>query len=110
MERTRTKFPITTLPRLAGGGKAPCRRSPATSKVDLRFHKDFNIWKLNYSFSFWVNNVFNKKNIIDVYPNTGRPDTKQNPNGIVLPGREIDQSPLNYEYGRNIRVGLSMQF
>ena len=86
------------------------KRMPATSKVDLRFHKDFNIWKLNYSFSFWVNNVFNKKNIIDVYPNTGRPDTKQNPNGIVLPGREIDQSPLNYEYGRNIRVGLSMQF
>jgi len=60
----------------------------------------------------WVNNVFNKRNVINVYKNTGRPDTEQNPNdaGIVLPGREVDKSPLNYEYGRNIRVGLSMQF
>jgi len=88
------------------------KRMPATSKVDLRFNKDFNIWKLNYSFSVWVNNVFNKRNVINVYKNTGRPDTEQNPNdaGIVLPGREVDKSPLNYEYGRNIRVGLSMQF
>lgn len=115
----RTGYPFTPTRNFPGeyiflvGAQDPPRNSkriPATSKVDLRFHKDFNIWKLNYSFSFWVNNVFNKKNIINVSPNTGRPDTRQNPNGIVLPGREIDRSPLNYEYGRNIRVGLSMQF
>ena len=115
----RTGYPFTPTREFPGeyiflvGAQDPpknSKRTPATSKVDLRFHKDFSIWKLDYSFSFWVNNVFNKKNVTTVYPNTGRPDTAQNPNGIVLPGREIDASPLNYEYGRNIRVGLSMQF
>lgn len=117
----RTGYPFTPTRGFPGeyiflvGAQNPptnSKRMPATSRVDLRFNKDFNIWKLNYSFSVWVNNVFNKKNIVTVYENTGRPDTQQNPNdaGIVLPGREIDKSPLNYEYGRNIRVGLSMQF
>lgn len=91
-------------------------RMSATGNVDLRFNKDFEIWKLNYSFVVWINNVFDKQNIYQVYSNTGRADTGQNRlsndlgGPLVYPGREIEQNPINYGPGRNVRLGISVNF
>jgi len=91
-------------------------RMPPYSNVDLRFNKDFTIWKLNYSFLIWVMNLFDQRNVESVYGATGRADTAQdyfdeafNAN-VVSEGREIDQNPLYYSAGRNIRLGLSLNF
>jgi outer membrane receptor protein involved in Fe transport len=92
------------------------KRMPATSNVDLRFNKDFEIWKLNYSFVIWVTNVFDQQNVYQVYSNTGRTDTAQNKlsnalgGPLVSLGREIEQNPVNYGPGRNIRLGISVNF
>jgi len=92
------------------------KRMPATSNVDLRFNKDFEIWKFNYSFVVWVTNVFDRQNAYQVYTNTGRSDTAENKlsnalgGPLIFPGREIQQNPVNYGPGRNIRLGISVNF
>ncbi len=85
-------------------------RMPASSTVDVRFNKDFAIWNLRYSFEVWVNNIFDTKNIDNVYGATGRPNTALNIDGIVYTGLESDDAPTNYGAGRNIRVGLGVNF
>jgi outer membrane receptor protein involved in Fe transport len=92
------------------------KRMPPASNVDLRFNKDFSVWKLNYSFLVWVNNLLDSRNISTVYGSTGRPDTNQNyfdgafNSNVVYQGRGIDQNPLYYGAGRNVNVGLSINF
>jgi len=92
------------------------KRMPSSSNIDLRFNKDFDIWKLSYSFTLWINNVFDRKDVADVYSNTGRANTSRSyysdyyQDNITLPGFEIDNSPYNYQSGRNIRVGLAISF
>ena len=92
------------------------KRLPPNSNVDLRFNKDFKIWELNYSFLVWVFNVFDKINVYDVFGSTGRPDTDQNyfdevwEQNVINLGREIERNPLHYGQGRNLKLGLSINF
>ncbi len=85
------------------------RISPS-SNVDVRFNKDFKLWTLRYTFEIWVNNIFDTKNIESVYSATGRPNTSLNVDGVVYTGLESDNSPGNYGAGRNIRLGLGVNF
>lgn len=91
-------------------------RMPASSNVDLRLDKDFKIWKLNYSIQAWINNVFDNKSVATVYAETGRADTDQHyfdaslNENVVYKGREIEQNPLYYGPGRNIRLSFSLRF
>jgi outer membrane receptor protein involved in Fe transport len=92
------------------------RRMPSYSNVDLRFNKDFKVWKLSYSFMLWVINVLDDKNISEVWASTGRANTNQNffdqsfNENVVYSGKDLDQDPLRYLPGRNIKVGLSVNF
>jgi outer membrane receptor protein involved in Fe transport len=92
------------------------KRMPSRSTVDMRFNKDFQVWKTNYSFTLYVYNLLNRKNVEDVYTTTGRPDTSlngsdaNNQNTVILPGSDKDRNPLNYGPGRNIQLGISMYF
>jgi outer membrane receptor protein involved in Fe transport len=101
------------------GGQSPginSLRMPSTSNMDLRFNKDFKVWKMNYSFIVWITNLLNAKNVYDVNSTTGREDTSVNGwfgivnEYVVLAGREVDQSPMNYGPGRNVRLALSVNF
>jgi outer membrane receptor protein involved in Fe transport len=101
------------------GGQDPAansKRMPSTSNMDLRFNKDFKVWKFNSSFIVWVNNLLNNKNIYDVSSYTGRDDTGVNTYSgyvkeyVVLAGREIDKNPLSLGPGRNIRLAMSVNF
>ncbi|MBI5868333.1 MAG: TonB-dependent receptor [candidate division Zixibacteria bacterium] len=84
-------------------------RLPATSNVDLRFNKDFRASSLNFTFEIWVNNVFDTRNIASVYADTGVPTTGLNFHGI--PYMDVGQSsPRNWEAGRQIRLGLGVNF
>jgi outer membrane receptor protein involved in Fe transport len=92
------------------------RRLPPNSNVDLRFDKDFQAGKINYRFQVWITNLFDKTNVYDVFGSSGRPDTDQNyfdevwGQNVVYLGREIERNPLNYGQGRNVRLGLSVNF
>lgn len=85
------------------------KRFPSNSNVDVRFNKDFNIGRLDYTFEVWVNNVFDNKNVNGVGTNTGRPDTDLNLGGVPYLGSE-PTSPRRYDAGRQIRLGLGMNF
>jgi hypothetical protein len=84
--------------------------------VDLRFNKDFSVWKFNYSFLVTVTNLFDTRNVSAVYGATGRADPGQNyfnevfNQNVVYAGSELDQNPLAYGPGRSIQMGISINF
>lgn len=86
------------------------KRMPYYSTVDIRFDKNFQVWKMNYTVTLRVDNLFDNRNIIDVYSNTGLPYTNQNENGQILTGLSRDRDPSFYDSGRQIQFGLSMNF
>jgi outer membrane receptor protein involved in Fe transport len=87
-------------------------RYPSTSRVDVRMYKRFPFLGLDYTFNLWVDNLFNKKNIEWIYSTTGRYDTNSKTAGSswVYSGSDIANSPLNLGSGRNIRIGLGVEF
>jgi len=86
------------------------KRMPIFSALDIRLDKNFQVWKLNYTISFRANNLFDSNNVNSVSGNTGLPYTSQNINGAILTGTPSDRNPLNYDPGRQIMLGLSMNF
>ena len=101
------------------GGENPqpnSKRLPSNSNVDMRFDKDFKIGKISYRFQVWVTNLFDKKNVYSVFSSTGRPDTGQNSfdevwgDNVVHLGPEIEQNPIYYGPGRNLKLGFSISF
>ncbi len=83
-------------------------RYPGTAVFDVRFSKEFKLVDLDWQFILWVENIFNNRNVSYVYPTTGRPDTQEVSNGIIRGGSEYYDNPYNYDYGRQIRVGLEL--
>lgn len=102
-------------------------RMPTVYSVDMRFNKDFYL-RNNMFLSFFceVENLFDRRNIIDVYSNTGRPDDDgrehgdtSDPDGPDGPGTVEDVNrlyrlmavdPQNYSTPRTVRVGLEFNF
>jgi len=80
------------------------------STVDIRLDKNYQAWKLNYTLSLRVENLFDTKNVNTVYEKTGLAYTDQNFNGQILSGLPQDANPANYDPGRQISIGLSMNF
>ncbi len=96
-------------------------RLPASYTVDMRFNKDFVVASNDTRLSFFVevDNLFDRHNIINLYPNTGQPD-----NDGVSPGASLvtnatelaranqlyDHDPQNYSPPRTIRTGLEFNF
>lgn len=84
-------------------------RYPATSNVDIRFNKDFRIGPMDYSFEFWVNNLFDNRDVQAVYGDSGRPESGLVQNSVIL-ASDREASPRNWSAGRQIRLGLGVNF
>ncbi len=96
-------------------------RLPANYRVDLRFNKDFPFsdGKQNLSFFVEVDNLFNRRNIVNVYALTGQPDDDgfDPRGGLALDQAALDQydylydrDPQNYSQPRTVRTGLEFTF
>lgn len=96
-------------------------RLPPNSQVDVRFQKSFKVWKQDYTFQLWVTNLFDRKNVVSVAggllsSNTGRTNTNQvrlDPVSgvyVALPGTPFENDPRNLGPGRNIKMGISIDF
>ncbi len=83
-------------------------RLPSLVNFDIRFTKDISLVGLDLQYILWVENVFDTRNVVSVYGSTGRADTQQNQNQIVKGGTEFDLNPANWDYGRQIRMGLEV--
>ncbi len=101
-------------------------RMPTVYSVDLRFNKNFTMRNNTFlSFYMEIENLFNRRNIISVYANTGKPDYDGWDNGGVTdpdgPGpatiedvvnlnQLMARDPQNYTPPREVRVGLEFNF
>jgi hypothetical protein len=98
-------------------------RLPANYTVDMRFNKDFDMkfpGASQLSFFVEVDNLFNKKNVLNVYTNTGRPDNDgqilgtsvaiNNPELIGYYNQLYDHDPQNFSPPRTIRLGMEYSF
>jgi len=98
-------------------------RLPANNTVDMRFNKDFSVGfghKSILSLFIEVDNLFNNRNVLNVYTNTGRPDNDgnllgtsvaiSNPEEIGYYNNLYDHDPQNYSPPRTIRMGLEFGF
>ncbi len=97
-------------------------RLPSSSTVDMRFFKNIRMPNSAYVFSFFVevDNLFNKRNIIDVYSRTGQPDDDGNAivgASLALSQEQLDyydrlydHNPQNFSPPRTVRVGLELNF
>lgn len=102
-------------------------RLPATYSVDMRLNKDFFMSRDNVFFSFFVEveNLFDRRNILNVYSNTGRADDDgryfeltSDPDGTGPYTAEdvnkyyklLAQNPQNYSPPRTIRAGVEFNF
>lgn len=96
-------------------------RLPANYTVDMRFNKDFSFGAGGYPLSFFVevDNLFNRRNVIDVYSRTGQPDDdgRQTGAGLALDEKELDRldrlydhDPQHYSPPRTIRTGFEINF
>jgi outer membrane receptor protein involved in Fe transport len=83
-------------------------RMPSIINFDVRLTKDFKFVGLDWSYILQVENVFDSRNVVGVYSKTGRPDTQNNDSQIIKGGTEYDQNPANWDYGRQIRMGLEI--
>jgi outer membrane receptor protein involved in Fe transport len=92
--------------------QANSMRYPVNSNVDVRMYKRFPFLGLDYTAELWINNLFNKKNIETIYSTTGRYNTNSVSAGsnYVFQGSDIANSPLNLGAGRNIRLGIGVEF
>ncbi len=68
-------------------------RKPWTYNTDLTLDKSFDIWGREINFFVQVFNLFDRINILDVYPATGRPDEdgyRLDPGAIGAPGEDYE--------------------
>lgn len=89
-------------------------RRPPTSQMDVRFQKSFRVWRQDYSFQLWINNLFDRKNVLTVFENTGRTNTNRVTNitgfSVATLGTPFQNDPRLLGPGRNIKLGLSIDF
>lgn len=102
-------------------------RMPSTFSVDMRFNKDIHIPRSDNYFSFFVevDNLFDRRNVVNVYTYTGRADNDGriydqtvDPDGdgpltvedVNNYYRLLSEDPQNYSAPRQVRVGFEFNF
>jgi outer membrane receptor protein involved in Fe transport len=104
-------------------GERNASRLPASYSVDMRFNKDFNVGgsKRLVTWFVEVDNIFDRRNVLDVYSRTGKPDDDDI--AVVLAsGTDAEQAavahfddlydhdPQNFSPPRTVRTGLEYSF
>jgi len=103
-------------------------RMPATYRVDLKFNKDFYLFKekqTHLSFFTELVNLFDRRNTLHVYSNTGKPnddayhyELTADPDGdgpltaedVNRYYRLLAKDPQNYDAPRTVRWGIEFIF
>jgi outer membrane receptor protein involved in Fe transport len=91
------------------------RRKPPYLSFDLRFEKFFNMGKVKLSTFFFIYNIFDRLNEVNVYGSSGRAAVDYNTKfaGDVIGLHTIDayvNNPTFYSEPRQIRLGLRITY
>ena len=75
---------------------------PFTAKFDLKAYYDFNYKNTNIRMFSDITNLFNKKNILNVFNDSGKPDESLDPGTSEI----YEFQPGFYGASRHIEIGL----
>ena len=81
-------------------------RQPWTMNVDLRATKMFSWIGLDYTFYLEVHNILNKRNVLNVYGSTGKPDATVDWDDTV----DFLTRPHYFSEPRTLELGLAIGF
>jgi outer membrane receptor protein involved in Fe transport len=82
-------------------------RMPASYRVDLKAVKRFNVGMVDLGIILEIRNLFDRKNVANVYEVTGEPDDSgSNPPNSY----EFDNDPTHYYDPRTLYLGLEVDF
>ena len=81
-------------------------RMPWEMTTDLRISKYFRFFKLKETVYFQMYNIFDRRNIRNVYSETGKWDD----DGLFSTPPDLDASPTRISDGRTARIGLKISF
>jgi hypothetical protein len=104
--RAGSGYPYTPTGRDVGFVPKNSARLPWTSTLDFEFMKEFRLGPLTMSVFAEIYNVYDAKNVISVYTDTGEPDQTT----IGTHSQEYIQDPSNYGPPRRIRLGAGLRF
>ncbi|MBN1425370.1 TonB-dependent receptor [Candidatus Fermentibacteria bacterium] len=114
--------PYTPTDSRGNPGEVGSRRLPGMQTANLRIDKYLSVGRLGMGLFVDVRNLFDQRNVVDVYPVTGKPDDNGN---IPLRESYADEEtwqqavenwkryvddPANYDQPRTITVGATMRF
>jgi outer membrane receptor protein involved in Fe transport len=91
------------------------RRKPSFLSFDVRFEKFFDVGRVKLSTFFFIYNIFDRLNEVNVYGSSGRAAVDYNTKfaGDVIGLHTIDANVLNptfYSEPRQIRLGLKISY
>jgi len=81
-------------------------RAPSTLQLDLRVDKLFNLGGMKWGFFTEITNLTNRRNMVEVYTDTGLPNDSSDP-GFTPQG---ERDPYNIGPQRNIRLGVELNY
>ncbi|MEE9168103.1 MAG: TonB-dependent receptor [Candidatus Neomarinimicrobiota bacterium] len=81
-------------------------RMPSTAVVDMKAYRDFRFDRITARLFLDVRNVLNKRNILNVFNNSGKPDESLNPNSSAA----WEDRPQYFGSPRHIEAGISLMF
>jgi len=93
-------------------------RRPSTFNMDVNLYKDFNFEHINLSLWSRIINVFDIRNEVNVYNDSGRADftideviaRRSNPPELVNTVGEFFRNPTFYNEPRRIEIGFSIHY
>jgi hypothetical protein len=99
------------------------RTAPWNYRLDLKANKTFAISRLSFDVYVWVINVFDRKNVVEVYEGSGLADntgwlatqdgqafvSEFSENGVEKYNIK-QRNPMHYDTPRQVRLGLRMNF
>jgi outer membrane receptor protein involved in Fe transport len=105
------------------------RYGPWTYRIDLKLNRTFKVANFDIDAYVWVINLLDRENVLTVYEGTGKADetgwletpagqtfieTYEEPNDLGYTGEQLyeiaQNTPLNYDTPRQIRVGMILSF
>ena len=81
-------------------------RMPYTTVVDMKAYKDFRFNRITTRLFLDVTNLFDQRNILNVFNNSGKPDESLNPNSSPA----WEDRPHHFGPRRHIEAGISLLF
>ncbi len=84
-------------------------RLPNYSRIDMKINKDFSFKNIELSIFTQIDNLTNRRNVLNVHKETGLPDDSTIEDGWGN-GKDHDKAPGNWSSGRGIEIGFEISF